>query len=681
MPRPGRVPKYREIRSAWTQRAQRQNLITSNIVSRGGEDLLELRSPDASRLLLLRWMHRQSAHNPLAYPFYPLKEHPGKASHKVLELKLPRDHADYKTLAEQIEKHSNPTDKNYDPMKNPLHLDDVTAIILQVAKGLELAEKLKLLLKISPENVVAVTKRTPGSEFREWDVFINDFSRVSIENDARTALEVADLHNLSPEEAKGINATRYSERYRLGILLYTLLTRQNPFKALEEEQNWNGLSEKEKIAAKAKLLYRRISEQNDPFLAARLKNEPDFAKKDIYSLLKGLLNISAHERISPEEVADRLGWLEKMYISHIDTAFVSDNLTFDAGKDEYDHPANIVSLGSGGMSSIYELDVTSPGMGFRRLKGALKVNRFYTTPHLKKLFTREVNILRSLRGRANIPSTMEGYIRGNLEGFEDSGTDPIFRDQQINTERAMGMKRIYDTLDSRDRLQPLNSVERLYDILVVFSRIADTMQRLHKDGIFHRDIKLSNIGFKDASWHPNGVVVLDFGIAVDLKNEEQLQKERTDSADGLVKGTPFYMAPEMIQAGGEITTKSDVWALTLCLYEMLSGKRQGNIEYSSPVELFTMITHGVIPAEVNRMLDEGEVFDGVRELTPAAASGARKKVVNSLRGLFNAALHDEPDIRIDMQQFAERANHMAELLDREFRINENREITRRRRFA
>jgi serine/threonine protein kinase len=645
---------------------------------RNGKDLLVLRSSDVTRLLLLKWMHRKSAQHPLAYPFYPLTEKSGKTGSKTIELGLPRDHGEYKTLAQQIERHSNPSDMNHDRTKNPLHLDDVMAIVGQVAKGLELAEQIGLLLKISTESIVALSSRTLGSEFREWDVFINDFSRVSIENDSRTALEVVDVHNLSPEEAKGINATRYSERYRLGILLYALLTRQNPFKALDGQQNWSGLSEKQKVSAQAALLFRRISEQKDPLLAARLKNEPDFAKKDIYSLLKGLLNTSAHERIAPDKVFDRLGWLEKIYITHIDTVFVEEERVYDAGREEYDHPANIVSLGRGGMSRILELDVTSPGTGFRRLKGALKVS---TQPRLKESFASEVRLSRSLRGRANIAPVIEGDIHGNLEGFRDGETDPIFRDRRINAERAMGMKRIYDTLDSRDRLRPLSSVEQLYDLLIVFARIAETMQHLHKDGIFHRDIKLANIGFKDASWNPNGVIVLDFGIAVDFRNEEQVQKERADSADGIIKGTPFYMAPEVIRVDGEITIKSDVWSLALCLYEMLSGKRRGDIEATSPMELFAMATHGLIREEVNKTLTKGEIFNGVEELTPGAANGVRQKVVDSLKGLLDSALCDESDIRIDMQQFADRVNYAAEVLDREFRINENRRITRRRRFA
>ena len=108
----------------------------------------------------------------------------------------------------------------------------------------------------------------------------------------------------------------------------------------------------------------------------------------------------------------------------------------------------------------------------------------------------------------------------------------------------------------------------LADTVKFIGQIASGLHVAHQLGIVHRDLKPENIMIcKDAA----GVeyaVVMDFGLAKERKAERDSQKL---TATGVILGTPELMSPEQLR-GKPLDARSDVFALTLMTYEMLTGK-------------------------------------------------------------------------------------------------------------
>ncbi|MGI9036263.1 MAG: serine/threonine protein kinase [Pyrinomonadaceae bacterium] len=98
------------------------------------------------------------------------------------------------------------------------------------------------------------------------------------------------------------------------------------------------------------------------------------------------------------------------------------------------------------------------------------------------------------------------------------------------------------------------------DALKTFQAICEAVAFIHQRGIIHRDIKSQNIKLTSG-----GVVkLLDFGIAKDAASQNLTRV-------GGVIGTPRYLAPEQLD-GQSASQQTDIWALGVLLYEMLTGK-------------------------------------------------------------------------------------------------------------
>jgi serine/threonine-protein kinase len=105
--------------------------------------------------------------------------------------------------------------------------------------------------------------------------------------------------------------------------------------------------------------------------------------------------------------------------------------------------------------------------------------------------------------------------------------------------------------------------------LSIAAQIADALQSSHAHGVIHRDVKPENVFLVSRAGDPTFVKVLDFGLAKLVHGTGAAVPE---SRAGTVMGTPHYMSPEQCRGGAEIDHRSDVYALGVVLYEMLTGK-------------------------------------------------------------------------------------------------------------
>jgi eukaryotic-like serine/threonine-protein kinase len=104
----------------------------------------------------------------------------------------------------------------------------------------------------------------------------------------------------------------------------------------------------------------------------------------------------------------------------------------------------------------------------------------------------------------------------------------------------------------------------------LFAQVCRAVQHAHQKGVIHRDLKPSNV-LVTVPDHEPVCKVIDFGIARAVEQPAD-EAARLTQLDQLSPGTPAYMSPEQVEAGGrDIDTRSDIYSLGVLLYELLAG--------------------------------------------------------------------------------------------------------------
>jgi serine/threonine protein kinase len=214
------------------------------------------------------------------------------------------------------------------------------------------------------------------------------------------------------------------------------------------------------------------------------------------------------------------------------------------------HYRILEQLGAGGMGEVYLAQDTSLGR-----QVALKF--------LPSDFTADVERLRRFEQEARAASSLN---HPNILTIYEIGEADSSR--YIASEFIDGV-----TLRERISRKPIK-IDEAIDIAL---QVADALISAHSKGIVHRDIKPENImicGGGHLGQKEGHVKVLDFGIA----KLTEPQTSETDlptrpllsTSEGITIGTAPYMSPEQAE-GLKVDARTDVWSLSVVLYEMLSG--------------------------------------------------------------------------------------------------------------
>ncbi|MFZ5470217.1 MAG: serine/threonine-protein kinase [Myxococcota bacterium] len=178
-------------------------------------------------------------------------------------------------------------------------------------------------------------------------------------------------------------------------------------------------------------------------------------------------------------------------------------------------------------------------------------------------------------------------------------------------------------------------------VLGIGQQIGRAVREAHQLGVVHRDIKPANVMLLSTKEDHDVVRVLDFGLVKSF-DRERARSDRALTEQGLVMGSPLYLAPEQVQHH-PVDPRSDIYSLGVVLYEALCGTPPFRGRYDLDV-LLKHVNDPVpplpakVPAAVRRLVmrclekDPAARFQTMEELLVAMSNArdARSKLLRSV---------------------------------------------------
>ena len=246
----------------------------------------------------------------------------------------------------------------------------------------------------------------------------------------------------------------------------------------------------------------------------------------------------------------------------------------------------IKPVGQGGMASVFL--ARQPGLN-RDVALKVLLPEIAGRPGFSERFTREAQAI----GNLHHPNILPVY---------DSGVDGRYS--------YLAMRYIPNATTLSTRMKSRISITEAAELT---RQIAAALDHAHQAGIIHRDVKPGNI-LMDNDW----VLLSDFGLAKIVASSSDL----TGTGTGL--GTPLYMSPE--QAKGEkVDHRTDIYALGIMLYEMLTGQ----VPHKAETPLGTVVKRISEPLPMPRTVNPS--------ITPAVEHVLLKALETNREQRYNSA--------------------------------------------
>lgn len=264
-------------------------------------------------------------------------------------------------------------------------------------------------------------------------------------------------------------------------------------------------------------------------------------------------------------------------------------------------------IGRGGMATV--LKGYDPRFK-RDVAIKLLPREFLHDPQFRTRFEREAQTIAALEHPAIVPVYDFGDAAGQL----------------------YLVMRLMDGGSLADRLE--NGPLSISEAARIFERLAPALDSAHSVGIIHRDLKPANILFD--KW--DNPYLADFGIAKLIASSSTAL-----TATGGLVGTPAYMSPEQVRGVDELDGRSDIYAMGVILFQMLTGQLPYNA--NTPIGLAFMHVNEPVPNILasNSMLPH--TYQAVIEQAMAKERAARPRTTVELAGTVSSLALGKGDNR------------------------------------
>jgi len=208
-------------------------------------------------------------------------------------------------------------------------------------------------------------------------------------------------------------------------------------------------------------------------------------------------------------------------------------------------------LGQGGMGAVYKaaMPVTGRMVALKVLKPADIMEDILGMEVLEEMFFKEAVTMASI-SHANIAAILD------VDGGSGN-VPPHFSMEYFCGNLGVLMGETYEVEKASRRLGVEASLHIARQMLA-------GLDRLHYEGIVHRDVKPFNVMLAQDEGGPGRVKLIDFGLS-------KLRGERVQGHKGMVIGSPYYTAPEQEAEPESADARSDIYSVGVTLYRMLTG--------------------------------------------------------------------------------------------------------------